>query len=143
MINSTEKFLLLVDILKTTEIEFQDFKVIQLSQAILESGWGTSDLFLKFNNPFGLKFRREMKYLADSVSYKNDSYCHFCCLLSAVKGYWRFIERPVYSGFRECSNSLEFLDHIVNAGYAGSSEKIQADYINKIQKIIPKALELL
>lgn len=132
-----------IEILKEAHIEFEDFKRIQLSQAILESGWGTSDLFSKFNNPYGMKFRREMKDVADSVLYKQDYYCNFCCLKSAVKGYWTFINRPVYSGYRECKNDLEFLNHIVRSGYAGSNKKIQDEYIAKVSRLIPKALKLL
>ena len=49
-----------VRILKNTDIEFHHLKLVQLAQAILESGRGSSDLFRLHGNPFGMKYRREM-----------------------------------------------------------------------------------
>ena len=47
-----------VSILKNTDIEFHHLKQVQLAQAILESGRGSSDLFRLHANPFGMKYRR-------------------------------------------------------------------------------------
>jgi len=98
-----------VQALKETSVEFEHLKVIQLAQAILESGRGGSDLFKLHGNPFGMKFRKEMRAIADHVSFtdsagETDSYCKFDDLEEAVKGYWLFIDRPVYSGWRTSSS---------------------------------------
>jgi N-acetylmuramoyl-L-alanine amidase len=70
------------EFLVASTIEFEDLKVVQLAQAILESGRGKSDLFTLHINPYGMKFRREMRSIADQVIYtdsagETDIYCKF------------------------------------------------------------------
>lgn len=145
-----------VKALKVTEIEFEHLKAIQLAQAILESGRGSSDLFKLHANPFGMKFRREMRAIADQVIYtdsagETDIYCKFDDLEEAVKGYWTFIDRPVYSGWRTSNDTSEdYIRFIAYAGYIGGpfdgsaeDKKRKEEYIDKVLRLVPEAENLL
>ena len=143
-----------VQALASTDIEFPHLKVAQLAQAILESGWGKSDLFKLHANPFGMKYRQEV-HNAVPVEYEahdgKDIYCEFATLEDAVKGYWIFIDRAVYSGWRDNSvTPEEFIRFIAFAGYIGgpfdgteASRVIKEEYISKVLKLIPDARKLL
>lgn len=144
-----------VRVLNKSSIEFEHLKIIQLSQAILESGRGESALFQRHANPYGMKYRREMHQIAVPMTYKasdgEDVYCKFDDLDDAVAGYWIFIDRPVYAGWRHSSATPEdYLRFIVYAGYVGGPfDGTQADrdskekYIEKIRHLIPEARRLL
>jgi N-acetylmuramoyl-L-alanine amidase len=145
-----------VQALKETSVEFEHLKIIQLAQAILESGRGESDLFKIHANPYGMKFRREMRAIADQVLFtdsagETDIYCKFDDLEEAVKGYWLFIDRPVYSGWRTSSTTPEdYIEFIAYAGYIGgpfdgsdSDRSSKDNYIKKILKLLPEAKTLL
>ncbi len=77
-----------VRVLNKSSIEFEHLKIIQLSQAILESGRGESALFQRHANPYGMKYRREMHQIAVPMTYKasdgEDVYCKFDDLDDAV-----------------------------------------------------------
>ncbi|MDJ0693234.1 glucosaminidase domain-containing protein [Mastigocoleus sp. MO_188.B34] len=137
-----------VTILKDTEIEFQHLKKVQLAQAILESGRGKSDLFKLHSNPFGMKYRPEMSGIAIPVSYEAsdgaDIYCKFETLQDAVDGYWIFIERPVYSGWRtSISSPEEYIEFIAFAGYIGGASAAKQIYVDKVTSLFDEASELL
>lgn len=145
-----------VSALKDTPIEFAHLKVIQLAQAILESGRGSSDLYRVHCNPYGMKFRREMRSIADQIVYtdsagETDIYCKFDDPEEAVRGYWQFINRPPYSGWRTSSSTPEdYIEFIAYAGYIGGpfngtdADRNQKDtYIKKITDLIPEASNLL
>lgn len=145
-----------VQTLKSSRIEFEHLKVIQLAQAILESGRGKSDLFKLHGNPYGMKYRREMAQIADQVIYTDsagatDLYCEFDTLDEAVKGYWVFIDRLVYSGWRTSNSTPEdYIRFIAYAGYiggpfdgSGADRKRKEEYVEKILKLVPEAENLL
>lgn len=129
--------------LSAEAIEFEHLKVAQLAQAILESGRGSSNLFKQFKNPYGMKYRSEMAKFATSVPYTDaageaDQYCAFPTYVKAVRGYWAFIDRPVYTGWRVASQSAEeYIRYITFAGYFGGPhdqvppERREADRISK------------
>lgn len=143
-----------VQVLASTNIEFEHLKVAQLAQAILESGWGKSKLFKLHANPFGMKYRQEIR-IAVPVEYEAhdgiDIYCKFTRLKDTVKGYWTFIDRPVYSGWRNNSATPEdFIRFIAFAGYIDgpfdgteASRLRKEKYISKVLKLIPDAQKLL
>jgi hypothetical protein len=111
-----------VSTIRDAEIEFEHLKKVQLAQAILESGRGNSDLFKLHGNPFGMKYRPEMSGIAIPVTYEasdgEDIYCKFVTLEDAIRGYWIFINRPVYSGWRSSISSPEtYIRFIAFAGY--------------------------
>lgn len=145
-----------VQALKVTSIEFEQLKTVQLAQAILESGRGNSDIFKLHANPYGMKFRREMRAIADQVIYtdsagETDIYCKFDDLEEAVKGYWVFIDRPVYSGWRTSNSTPEdYIEFIAYAGYIGGpfngsdGDRNRKDtYIKKVLDLLPEAKTLL
>ncbi len=145
-----------IETLAAATIEFEDLKVVQLSQAILESGRGKSDLFKLHLNPYGMKFRREMRSIADQVVYtdsagETDIYCKFENFAEAVEGYWVFIDRSPYSGWRTSSSSAkDYIKFIAYAGYIGGpfngsqTDKEQKEkYINKVIGLFPEARNLL
>ena len=145
-----------VQALKRTSVEFEHLKIIQLAQAILESGRGKSELFKLHANPYGMKFRKEMRAIADQVIYtdsagETDIYSKFDDLEEAVKGYWVFIDRPVYSGWRTSNSTPEdYIEFIAYAGYIGGpftgsdeDRKSKDAYIKKILDLLPEAKTLL
>ena len=123
-------------------------KVLQLSQAMLESGRGTSTLFLEHGNPFGMKYCAEMMVIAESVLFttnsgETDRFCGFLNEQSAVIGYWVFLNRKVYTGWREQRDAISTLRHIVNCGYAGQNEQAKKTYIEKCSRLFPEAAHIL
>ncbi len=137
-----------VSTLRNTEIEFEHLKVVQLAQAILESGRGQSDLFRLHGNPFGMKYRSEMSGIAIPVSYEAsdgvDIYCKFDTLQDAVDGYWIFINRPVYSGWRNSiSSPEEYIRFIAFAGYIGGDDAAKEQYTNTVIRLFDEASRLL
>lgn len=137
-----------VETLKRTEIEFSHLKKVQLAQAILESGRGTSDLFKLHGNPFGMKYRSEMSQIAIPVTYNasdgEDIYCKFDSVQDAVDGYWIFIDRPVYSGWRTSISSPEdYINYIAFAGYIGGDAEAKQKYVDKVVNLFSEASILL
>lgn len=70
----TDKFKEFVDILSMCDIkEFNNVKVVLLSQAIIETGYGKSDLFQRVKNPLGMKHRDFLAKFAFKYKYYTDS----------------------------------------------------------------------
>lgn len=136
-----------VHLLAAQENIKSEFKVVQLVQAILESGRGTSDLFLRYGNPYGMKYREAMEKVATSALYTAsdgaDLYCSFPSLENAVAGYWVFLGRKVYAGYEQCEDAIALLKHLVSCGYAGSSKVAQEAYIRKCVQLFPETRHIL
>jgi N-acetyl-anhydromuramyl-L-alanine amidase AmpD len=101
-----------VEAVAHTDIEFPQLKPACLAQAILEGGRETTELSQKYNNHHGMKWRPEMQGCAISVYYETitepsggANFCQFPDKASAVRGYWRFLERSPYKGWRNHTNS--------------------------------------
>lgn len=63
-----------VEILRVADLkEFNNVKVVLLSQAIIETGYGTSKLFNDVKNPFGMKYRDFLAKYATKYKYYTDS----------------------------------------------------------------------
>lgn len=122
-------------------------KTAQLSQAMLESGRGTSLLFLQHCNPYGLKYRSEMHVIAKSILYRTqdgvDNYCQFHCEKDAAIGYWMFINRRVYDGWKQAENEHQFIAHLVACGYAGGNDNARAAYLSKVFSLFPESRHIL
>lgn len=147
--------------LSRADIEFEHLKVAQMAQAILESGRGKSALFRDFKNPFGMKYRPEMASYCQSVEYtdhagETDRYCSFPDYVSAARGYWAFIERAPYSGWRHAAaTAREYITFITYAGYLGGphsavpddlkpADRIRKDdYIASVVRLFPEAQDRL
>ena len=120
MASYTEAFQELVSEYIDKDIDFPNLKKITVAQWILEGGRGQSRLAREFNNYAGLKYRPEMQGFATSVVYQasdgQDTYCYFETPLKFILGYWHFLDRPVYSGWRDHAESAEeFIRFIGNA----------------------------
>jgi N-acetyl-anhydromuramyl-L-alanine amidase AmpD len=96
------------------DIEFPQLATACLAQAILESGRGSTDLAKLHYNYHGMKWREEMKGIAQSFYYQTgseptggDNFCKFANPIDAVRGYWRFVERSPYKGWRNHTSSGE------------------------------------
>lgn len=111
-----------------------EYKRVQLAQACVESGRGTSELFVEYGNPYGMKFRREMSAFAIPVYYKNDKYCAFENESDAVEGYWVFLNRKVYDGWQKTTDSHSFLRHLIECGYVGGDDENRKDYFDKVTR---------
>jgi N-acetylmuramoyl-L-alanine amidase len=126
----------------------RSLKVVQLSQAILESGRGRSFLFRNYGNPFGMKYRNEMSAIATpvevSVSDGIDTYCRFDSEVDAVKGYWIFLNRRIYDGWQDrILSPNEMIRFLLSRGYAGTDIEKQEDYYEKICRIFPEVSHLI
>lgn len=118
-------------------------KEIVLAQWILESGRGNSRLASKFFNFGGLKWRKEMAPYATKISYKawdgKTDYIRFKNAADFVKGYWHFIDRYPYNGWKEFENSPhEYIKFINHAGYTPPK-----DYYKKVIVLEKEAARLL
>ena len=125
-----------------TEIEFPHLKEITLAQWLLESDRGRSELATKHFNFGGLKWRNEMVGFATEVEYEAhdgvDSYCRFESLEKFIKGYWRFMERSPYAGWRSRAESGETYIKFIGPIYAQD-----ASYIQKILDLRGEAKKYL
>jgi N-acetylmuramoyl-L-alanine amidase len=123
---------LLLDLAKAyagATIEFPQLRAVSLAQWLIESGRATSDLAKLHNNFAGLKWRPEMAPHATKVSYTahdgTDFYCAFASLDKFIAGYWAFLERSPYKGWKNhVSTGEDFIRFVgpiycpPNAGYA-------------------------
>jgi hypothetical protein len=111
-------------------IEFEHLKPVTLAQWMHESGRGFSKLATEHLNFAGLKWREEMVDLASKISYEahdgTDLYCKFATKAKFLEGYWHFIDRSPYAGWRNHASTgasyIEFVGprYTPTAGYAGA-----------------------
>lgn len=124
-----------------------ELRTAQLSQAILESGRGNSVLFKFYGNPYGMKYRSELKEVSTpiklEVSNGIDVYCCFPTEKIAVGAYWMFLNRSVYAGWEKMKTSEDFVRFLLACGYAGDDKNHQQDYFSQISKILPEASHIL
>jgi hypothetical protein len=119
-------------------------KAACLAQAIIETGRGTSNLFLEHYNAHGMKWRDEMQGIAKKVLIKVPSeseevwFCEFSSEENAVKGYMRFIKRSPYLGWEnKLASPSEYLTHI------GKTWAADPAYTNKCLAVLPEAIKML
>jgi murein DD-endopeptidase MepM/ murein hydrolase activator NlpD len=132
----------LLEVYTKTTIDFPQLKGITAAQWLLESGSGTSLLATEHLNFGGLKWRNEMLLFAKPVDYQAsdglDKYCKFDSLLNFIKGYWHFLERSPYEGWRNNVSSAEAFISFIGPIYAGDS-----NYVSKVLNIYIEAKQLL
>lgn len=107
----------LVNAYELMEIEFPQLKAVSLAMWWLESAKGESELAKVHYNFGGLKYRPEMKNHASAVQYSAsdgvDTYCRFLSLEDFIKGFWFFLDRAPYVGWREKAHDpVEFIKFI-------------------------------
>src|SRR6218665_269822 len=120
----------LVAAVRAHAIPTPKLKVAMLAQCILESGRGTSKLAVEHNNYTGLKYRPEMEGFATGVSYGahdgTDKYCAFASPEAFVPGYWQFISRKVYDGWKaHADDAAAYIAFLKGKGYAGDPDYIE------------------
>ena len=125
---------------------YNRLKIASLSQWILESARGNSELAKIHYNFGGLKWRKEMSSFAEfsaaKISYSAhdgiDDYCRFPSLEAFITGYWRFIKRTPYEGWeKKTATSNEYIEHI------GSKYATDEEYSKKVISYFEEAESLL
>jgi N-acetylmuramoyl-L-alanine amidase len=107
-------------------------RMITLAQWAVESHWGTSRLATQHNNFAGLNYRWQLWWYARPVTYVSSDgrgvYSHFRSIEAFIRGYWRFIDRPRYRGWRAFAADPEaFIAHLKSCGYASDPH-----YVDKV-----------
>lgn len=103
-----------------------------IAQAIIESGWGESQLAAKYNNYFGLKcgsaWTGKSVNMATSEEYTpgvhtniRDNFRVFDSLEDGVKGYFEFINYSRYANLKGVTDPETYVKNIKADGYATSS----------------------
>jgi N-acetylmuramoyl-L-alanine amidase/Mannosyl-glycoprotein endo-beta-N-acetylglucosaminidase len=126
----TPLFMELVKDYALAAIEFEHLKPVTIAQWMLESGRGSSKLATEHLNFAGLKWREEMVGFASKISYVahdgTDCYCEFATKEKFIQGYWRFIDRPPYAGWRnDAATGASYIEFVgprytPTAGYASA-----------------------
>jgi hypothetical protein len=132
----------LVNLYRTKPIEFPQLRAVSLAQWILESGWGGSELARLHNNFAGMKWRNEMKPYAEKIKYNahdgSDFYCRFHDHANFAAGYWAFMDRAPYAGWRDhVSTGEQFI------AFIGPIWAQDGSYVGKVLNLVPDAEKLL
>ena len=137
-----DEFRDLARLYKSTHIEHPRLKAVTLAQWALESGYGQSDLARQHLNFAGLKWRPEMAGHATRVVYQAhdgvDEYCKFESLPKFIAGYWRFIDRSPYNGWRGHADSGEAFIRFIGPIYTPTHT-----YSEHVLSLLPFAATLL
>ena len=131
-----------LDISGIDRSSYDGLKIASLSQWILESGRGTSELSKVHYNFGGLKWRSEMSSFADfsatKVTYAahdgTDFYCRFPSLKAFITGYWKFISRLPYEGWEEhVASPNDYINHVGDIYAPGQN------YPEKVKRLFEEA----
>ncbi|WP_198598257.1 N-acetylmuramoyl-L-alanine amidase [Mangrovicella endophytica] len=134
----TEKFAQLIEIFLRHKNGKLGMRSAAIAQFILESGRGSSELARLHNNFAGIKWRPEMSSVATKVTVDAPSetadFCHFDSIENFVEGYWRFLGRKPYKGWKDhADDSYRFIDFI---GPIWASDE---NYPKKLKALIGEA----
>lgn len=116
-----------------------------IAQAVLESGYGTSELAVNAHNYFGLKYREGRCETCIGIynkvgseqnpdgSYTSSAmqWCKFEDMENGVIGYFDFTNISNYSNLKGVTDPREYLENIKADGYATS-----LDYVDKLMAVI-------
>lgn len=142
MLNYSDDFGDLVQIYADRILEYPDLKLVTLAMWILESGRGKSRLAIKHNNFAGMKYRSEMKPWAKRMLYNahdgSSYYCAFEDLDSFLSGFWAFLERYPYTGWKDRANDPKAFICFVGPIWAADPS-----YAEKVLALLPEAKSLL
>lgn len=118
-----------------------------IAQAVLESASGTSELAVKANNYFGLKYRADRCPTCCGIYYKTGSeqnadssytssamqWMKFSSMENGVRGYFDFINTSNYANLRNVTDPKTYLENIKKDGYATS-----INYVQNLMAVIKK-----
>ncbi len=132
----------LIETYRAIGIEFPDLKPITLAQWAYHSDFGESALAQAHLNFGGLLFREELRGLAEPVTYTEyggeATYCRFDSLENFIRGYWSFIDRAPYEGWRAVAHDpFDFINLI------GPIYNPQPGYVGKVTALIDYAEDAL
>ena len=116
-----------------------------IAQAILESGYGTSELATNAHNYFGLKYREGRCKTCIGIYHKVGSeqnadgsytrsamhWCKFKDMENGVIGYFDFINISNYRNLKGITDSRQYLKNIKADGYATSLK-----YVDNLMRVI-------
>jgi hypothetical protein len=136
------EFLKLIKLYRQQPIEFPQLKPVTLAMWILESGRGTSELAIQHKNYAGMKWRESMQEYAAPVTYQahdgTEKYCKFESQQDFIEGFWAFLERGPYKGWRKNIGDSESFINFVGPIWAENKH-----YIEKVLNLLTEAEELL
>lgn len=139
--NYTSNFLEAVRLLTTKENA--ELHPAMVAQWILESDRGNSRLAREFRNFAGMKWRDEILDLAEGRLIDVPSepapvrFAWFETVQDFVDGFYRFLDRSPYAGWRNTHSPAEYIEHI------GPTWAADPEYVRKVRGLIPEATELL
>lgn len=140
-------FLNMIQAFLDRENEFEQILPANIAQFILESGRGLSNLAIEHKNFAGMKWRKEMKGIAHKKLVKANTETAFFCSFDSVakfaEGYWVFLDRPPYKGWRDnTSDPEDFIDFIapIWAADVAYSEKLK-DLLGEASELIERHLD--
>lgn len=120
----------------STEVA-ERLKLITLAQWVEESNWGKSELARLHCNYAGMKaISGVARVIAEAPATKvvyqahdgSDIYLRFAAISNFIKGYWLFVERTPYAGWREVAHEpAAFIRHLASHGWAqkgGYAERV-------------------
>lgn len=116
-----------------------------IAQAVLESGYGISELAVNAHNYFGLKYREGrcktcigIYHMVGSEQNADGSYtssamqwCKFKDMENGVIGYFDFINIPNYKNLKGVTDPRKYLENIKADGYATSHK-----YVDNLMRVI-------
>lgn len=116
-----------------------------IAQAVLESGYGTTELAVNANNFFGLKYREGRCKTCIGIYTKVGSeqnadgtytsstmkWCKFADMENGVIGYFDFTNISNYSNLKGVTDPQTYLERIKADGYATS-----LDYVKNLMRVI-------
>jgi len=106
-----------------------------IAQWALETGWGVSSLAVNDFNFGGMKWRTEMKGYAKPKEYMAhdglDNYCSFDNIQAFITGYFRFLDRTPYEGWRQTKTAKSFRSHIAETWAPYQSYQIKWENVLK------------
>lgn len=128
--------------------EYNIFPEVMMGQAILESGWGKSDLAKNNKNLFGVKVPDSEKGQGKGVVYKTneeikgkniiikDEFRKFDTYEQSIRQYLSLLSGKYYSSFgvNTAKNYKEQIQRIKDAGYATAS-----NYVDSVLNVIDSA----
>ena len=142
MADYTSKFRELAHEYTNYNVEFDGLRAVTLAQWTLESGYGNSKLASEHLNFAGLKWRPEMQGFAKPVTYAahdgTEKYCKFDSLPAFLKGYWHFLDRDPYDGWRDHAGSPQDFIRFIGPIYTPTHL-----YAENVLALVARAQELL
>ncbi|ESR22732.1 N-acetylmuramoyl-L-alanine amidase [Lutibaculum baratangense] len=138
----TDEFKSMVAAFMRLPTEFPNVRPASVAQFILESGRGSSLLAREHRNFAGMKWRPEMAGVATKklviAPSETADFCSFESLEKFAEGYWIFLNRAPYEGWKaHADDPYDFI------GFVGRIWAADPAYTEKVQNLIGEAEALI